>query len=284
MAYNSKYTASEIGTLLQNACNHLSLGHATTKSDVDLQYVTNDAQVKRSEMGVANGVATLNEAGTIPLSQLPYDFSGIDTPEIDITSEYPSVDLQLPSGRLWADRNVGASSITDYGEYFQWGDIAGYKDASVKTFNWDNYKYCSGTETTLTKYNTSSAYGTVDSKTTLESSDDAATQNMGTMWRMPDKDDLDELLVTTNCTSALTIVNGVKGWLFTSVRNGNTLFFPAAGYYTGTTLSNGGKVSCVWARTIVTTSCNAYYLYGSSSAISRSKKNRYYGFSIRGVK
>ena len=41
-----------------------------TKNDLLLDNVTNDAQVKRSEMGVANGVATLDERGKIPVSQL----------------------------------------------------------------------------------------------------------------------------------------------------------------------------------------------------------------------
>lgn len=44
--------------------------HSVTKGQVGLGNVTNDAQVKRSEMGVANGVATLNENGKIPVSQL----------------------------------------------------------------------------------------------------------------------------------------------------------------------------------------------------------------------
>ena len=42
-----------------------------TKDDIELGNVTNDAQVKRSEMGVAEGVATLDESGKIPSSQLP---------------------------------------------------------------------------------------------------------------------------------------------------------------------------------------------------------------------
>lgn len=42
-----------------------------TKSDVGLSNVTNDAQVKRSEMGVAGGVATLDSSGLVPASQLP---------------------------------------------------------------------------------------------------------------------------------------------------------------------------------------------------------------------
>ncbi len=42
-----------------------------SKSTVGLNNVTNDAQVKRSEMGHANGVATLDSAGKVPAAQLP---------------------------------------------------------------------------------------------------------------------------------------------------------------------------------------------------------------------
>lgn len=45
--------------------------HSVTKSQVGLSNVTNDSQVKRSEMGVANGVATLGVDGKVPASQLP---------------------------------------------------------------------------------------------------------------------------------------------------------------------------------------------------------------------
>lgn len=46
---------------------NVSISH----SDVGLGNVTNDAQVKRSEMGVANGVATLGSDGKVPAAQLP---------------------------------------------------------------------------------------------------------------------------------------------------------------------------------------------------------------------
>lgn len=48
----------------------ISSNPTLAKGDVGLSNVTNDAQVKRSEMGVANGVATLDERGKIPVSQL----------------------------------------------------------------------------------------------------------------------------------------------------------------------------------------------------------------------
>ena len=96
--------------------------------------------------------------------------------------EYEYVDLGLPSGLKWAKCNVGATSETDYGSYFQWGDI---EDKSNSDYNWAHYKYCNGSDTTMTKYCTDSSYGTVDDKTTLDPEDDAASQIMGGNWRMP---------------------------------------------------------------------------------------------------
>lgn len=45
--------------------------HQTNKSQIGLSNVTNDAQVKRSEMGANNGVATLDSSGKVVTSQLP---------------------------------------------------------------------------------------------------------------------------------------------------------------------------------------------------------------------
>lgn len=56
----------EVNSALQNHILNGSNPHIVTKDQVGLANVTNDAQVKRSEMGSANGVATLNESGTVP--------------------------------------------------------------------------------------------------------------------------------------------------------------------------------------------------------------------------
>ena len=81
------------------------------------------------------------------------------------------VDLGLPSGLRWATTNVGATNPEDYGGYYAWGEIA-KKDS----YTWKNYTLANGSSTTLTKYNNSSSYGTVDNKTTLEAANDVATQ------------------------------------------------------------------------------------------------------------
>lgn len=51
--------------------NNTSNPHSVTKTQVGLSNVTNDSQVKRSEMGANNGVATLGADGKVPSSQLP---------------------------------------------------------------------------------------------------------------------------------------------------------------------------------------------------------------------
>ena len=87
---------------------------------------------------------------------------------------YAYVDLGLISGTKWATCNVGASSPEDYGYYFAWGEVS-----PKFVYDSDSYKWSKGSNDTMTKYCTSSSYGTVDHKTTLDLSDDAAYVNWG---------------------------------------------------------------------------------------------------------
>lgn len=96
------------------------------------------------------------------------------------TNGYDYIDLCLPSGTLWATCNVGAEKSTDYGLYFQWGDIQGYTKEQVgtgykkKEFYLKDYKwYLSGNIITVKfkKY-------TIESPT-LKLQDDAPHINMG---------------------------------------------------------------------------------------------------------
>ena len=115
-----------------------------------------------------------------------YGYGEEPEPDIDDTLDgHAYVDLGLPSGTLWATCNVGASSPEEYGDYFAWGETEPKND-----YNWSTYKYCKGSSTTMTKYCTSSSYGTVDNKTELEPSDDAATVNWGSNWQMPSLEQL----------------------------------------------------------------------------------------------
>ena len=140
----------------------------------------------------------------------------------DGTQQYnagKAVDLGLSV--KWADMNVGASKPEDYGDYFAWGETK-----PKTTYNWSTYKWCEGSDDTMTKYCTNSSRGTVDDKTVLELSDDAARANWGGSWRMPTYAELNEL--KTKCTFTWTTQNGVEGVLVTGP-NGNRIFLPATG-------------------------------------------------------
>ena len=190
------------------------------------------------------------------------------------------VDLGLPSGIKWATCNVGASKPEDYGDYFAWGETT-----TKSTYNWSTYKYCNGSSTTMTKYCTSSSYGTVDNKTTLELSDDAARANWGGSWRMPTATEIDELL--KNCTWELTTLNGVKGYKVTGKKAGYTdksIFLPAAGCRSRGNLILAVLYGYYWSSSLNTgSSRSAYGLYFNSSNHRRYDDKRYYGQSVRPV-
>lgn len=111
-----------------------------------------------------------------------------------------AVDLGLPSGTLWADRNIGASSFNDYGEYFAWGEI---KPKNGK-YTLDTYTYH-------------------DKPKLLPHSHDAASANWGKEWEMPTKEQFDELI--KYCEWHWT----GKGYEVAG-NNGNIIYLPAAGY------------------------------------------------------
>ena len=143
------------------------------------------------------------------------------------------VDLGLPSGLLWADRNVGASSSEDYGNYYAWGETA-----PKEVYDWSTYAYGNAYDA-LTKYCNDPEFGLdgfTDNLTTLEASDDAATANLGEGARTPTKDEWQELM--DNTTSTWTTQNGVNGRLLTGP-NGKSLFLPAAGRRNGSSLGAG---------------------------------------------
>ncbi|SEA79197.1 hypothetical protein SAMN04487851_11439 [Prevotella sp. tc2-28] len=100
---------------------HALSGNVTvSKSDVGLGSVTNDAQVKRSEMGAASGVATLDSAGKVPSSQLPSYVD--DVLEYDTKSAFPATG---EGGKIYVDKSTNTSWRWSGSAYTQIkGDLA----------------------------------------------------------------------------------------------------------------------------------------------------------------
>ena len=179
------------------------------------------------------------------------------------------VDLGLPSGLLWATCNVGSTTPEGYGDYFAWGETE-----PKETYNMSTCRYYDGSN--LTKYTGS------DNLTTLEASDDAATANWGSGWRMPTKEEFEEL--NSNCTVTWTTQNGVNGRLFTG-SNGNSIFLPAAGVRYDSELDSAGFGGLYWSSSLYSDIPDgAWYLYFSSDDYYVSNYGyRVYGRSVRPV-
>ena len=158
------------------------------------------------------------------------------------------VDLGLPSGTLWATCNIGATTPEECGNYYAWGETI-----TKNIYNWTNYKYSKGDEDELTKYCDDSDYGYngfTDSLTELQRGDDPATANWGRGWQTPSYEQWEELLANT--TSKWTTQNGVEGRLFTSKKNGQSLFLPAAGSRWDAELYNVGSGGFYWSSSLST--------------------------------
>ena len=194
------------------------------------------------------------------------------------------VDLGLPSGLLWATCNVGADNPEDYGDYFAWGETQ-----PKEYYDWDTYQYANDTswqDPQLTKYCTDANYGYngfTDNLTNLLPEDDAATANWGNGWRTPSKTQWDELL--ENTTNKWTRQNGKKGRLFTSKMNGQTLFLPAAGYRSRSSLYYAGSRCYYWSSSLYSVDPDgAWYFYFNSGNYDMSNLgNRLCGFTVRPV-
>lgn len=174
------------------------------------------------------------------------------------------VDLGLPSGTLWATCNIGAADIYKPGNYYAWGEI----EPETNGYNWTNYKWCNGSYNTLTKYNTHSFLGTIDNIKTLESSDDAATANWGENWRMPTKEEFEELVANTSQTLYPwnNLYDGQNSGVLFVGSNGNSIFMPAGGFYNDKTRSSDSSLF-YWSSNVYNSSDdNGFSLYCSLAA------------------
>ncbi len=128
---------------------------------------------------------------------------------------YPYVDLGLPSGVLWAEYNIGAHAPEESGYYLAWGETLP-KDSYTQ----ENYLF-------------------KDSPSVLPMSADAAHINWGGGWRMPTRDEFDELIA--KCETKSIKLSGTDGVLFTGP-NGNSIFFPLVGYMITYSFNNETKL------------------------------------------
>jgi len=157
---------------------------------------------------------------------------------------YEYVDLGLSV--KWATCNIGATVPEGYGDYFAWGETQPKEE-----YTWSTYKHCNGSNKTLTKYCFDSNSGTVDNKTVLDKSDDAAHVLWGGKWRIPTHKEIEELF--NKCSWTWTEINGVGGYRVTSKVEGFTdrsIFLPAANGRASTRIGDINKTGRYWSSSV----------------------------------
>ena len=151
---------------------------------------------------------------------------------------YEYVDLGLPSGLLWATRNLGAMSPEEYGCYYAWGETTPKTEYTEVNSIVGN--------PTVGKLKTN---GFIDDSDNLILTYDAARFNWGGDWRLPTSEEFQELV--HNCTLELiTTSDGVKGCKFTSKENGKYIFLPAAGNCFENEISEDNKYCYYWSSSV----------------------------------
>lgn len=219
--------------------------------------------------------------GTIPPGKvkantiLVMEYDGMRFNVIGIESQVAAapdgfVDLALPSGLLWADKNVGATAPYEHGLYFSWGNVTGHTGD-------DGYDFGTSNDGVYAETDGAALTGNIPTNTTY----DAARHNMGAPCRMPTVGEFQELY--NNCESEWTDEDGVAGRRFTSRINGNSIFFPASGYRRGTGLYNRGSHGDYWSASLSSQSrgCNLYF--NSTGVYPADGNSRFHGFSVRAV-
>ena len=177
------------------------------------------------------------------------------------------VDLALPSGLLWCEHNVGATTPYEHGLYFSWGNVEGHAEGSGYDFSDAVYAQTAGAALT----------GNIPVNNTY----DMARHNMGSPSRLPTMGEFVEL--NNNCDSEWTDEDGVAGRRFTSRINGNSIFFPASGLYNGTTLYDRGSYGYYWSSTWYSETHARGLNFDSTGVNPQYSSRRRYGFSARAV-
>ncbi len=180
-----------------------------------------------------------------------YACSDSDEAEIDEVYQVPigngnyligpheAIDLGLSV--KWAACYIGAKTPQDCGDYYSWGEIETKTD-----FSWDSYKWLDPDAPKFLKYQNHSSV--------LLPEDDIATVKWGKGWRMPTKEEVEELIALCKITPKMDSVNvdGVYRYQKVGVEvtgpSGKSIFLPSTGYYW---VSDKVELSasCFWTAT-----------------------------------
>lgn len=220
--------------------------------------------------------------------------SALTIPEAD---EELYVDLGLPSGLLWATRNIDATQKNGFAKspyqydcsYFSWGNVDAHNPTGENTFapwSW-------GIDVNTEPY-VSSVGATIKYPDEITGKNDAAKVHVGAEYSIPSSANFNELLqntsfidangnvISSDVTNKIISYEGTNGIRLKSNINGNTIFFPCCGRGDRENLPNKTAYGFYWCKDLQS---NLYakrlIFYSGSCEVSTAYRS--YGFNIRPV-
>ena len=162
------------------------------------------------------------------------------------------VDLGLSV--VWATCNIGAESPSDYGDYFAWGEAetkSSYTESNSATYNESSYTFL-----------------------------DAASAQWGSAWRMPTMEECKELIY--GCKWQRTTIGCHSGYKVTGP-NGNSIFLPATGVKTGTSIAANDQ-GCLWSSSPYQSDLEtASIIFSNATTHDEGYRIRYVGLPVRPI-
>lgn len=205
---------------------------------------------------------------TFPQALATYPMNAVSLNAPAIAPQEPGVDLGLPSGTIWHECNLGASSPKETGLYYAWSVNEGHAFGDGYDFSNSNWI----------------AEGGINSNRNIYPNDgqDAAREALGGDWRMPTSDEFAELIENTD--SSIIEQDGNKFMkLISKTDSSKYIIFPLAGYCDGLTIDEVNLYANLWtSQSYSKAQAITYYLGDDGADIGKS--NKYFGFSIRPVR
>ena len=223
--------------------------------------------------------------GTAVITAKTFDGRRIATCEVTVTQYVVPEAVDMGLSVKWASFNVAATKPEEAGNYYAWGELMPEEEYTEGNY-WHN-RYCVYRWSDMNYYNRAE-YNNPDNRVIVDLEDDVAYKEFGSGWRIPTQAEAAELVA--NSTWVWKTVNGINGYQCTSKLNGNTLFFPASGYYSDTQLNYSGHDGMVWTASRAVDGQTDNYSYvlgfsedGSVPTATAIYMSRYCGVPVRAV-
>jgi len=206
------------------------------------------------------------------------------------------VDMGLPSGLLWAKKNIDVTQANGFAAseyqyectFFSWGNTQGHNPANSSSFSYD---WGSSNDGPYASTPGAALNGNVPA------SMDFARANLGAPWRLPTTDEYAELFnsaytkyidangddIAAETTNKLVTMSDIVGIRLKSKVNNNILFFPCSGHGYGSTWDNRGSNGYYWSGSLYSATHGRNLLFNSGGVGPQDYSSRFHGFAGRAV-